>query len=355
MIIGLAEIIKLNKREKKQMMNLAVLKLAEIVESPVALRSVNEESEQFLEMLESVKLKGVLESITVRPLKDGETAGKYCIINGLHRYTCAKRAGLTEIPANILDIGDAEALEDQIITNIQKIETKPAEYAKQLKRILALHPLMTMAELAGKICQSTAWISTRFSLLSLSKEIQESVDKGHIGLTNAFALSKLPTSEVPNFLERAMSLTPGEFIPLIDQRKKEIQEAKKVGGAIPAEKFVAVPVMRKPSEIKAEFESPSTAGKVIALAGATSLEAAFAAAISWVLRMDADSVAEAQAKHEARERAKKEASERKSVETLAKKALSAKEKADKLIAEAEAAGAVAVAAGAVAKDDTTVV
>lgn len=322
------------------MSNLKDISLTQIVESPVALRSVNEESEKFQEMLASVVAKGIREPIQVREIKEGDNAGKYCLVNGLHRYTCAKRAGLETIPANILDIGEAEALEDQIITNIQRVDTKPVEYAKQLKRILALHPLMTMAELAGKIFQSSAWISERFNLLTLPEEYQKSVDAGDICLSNAFALSKLPTTEVPNFLERAMTLPPVEFIPLVDQRKKEIQAAKKTGGEIPAEKFTAVPVMRKPGEIKAEFESKQLAGSIIAAAGATSPEAAFAAAIAWVLKMDPVSIAEAQAKHDAREKAKKEASERKSAETLAKKAATAKEKADKLIAEAEKAKAV---------------
>jgi len=335
------------------MSELKDIALVDIVESPVALRAVVEDSEKFQEMLESVKSKGVIEPIQVRLLKEGKDAGKFCIINGLHRFTCAKRAGHTTIPASIMDVTEAVALEDQIVTNIHKVDTKPVEYAKALKRMLSYYPLMTMAELAAKIFQSSSWINERFNLLSLPAEVQSSVDAGEICLTNAFALSKLPTTEVPNFLERAMTLPPGEFLPLVDQRKKEIQAAKRAGGVIPAEKFVAVPVMRKPGEIKAEFETPALAGRIIAAAGATSPETAFAAAIAWVLKMDNTSIEEAKAKHEAREKAKHEASERKSTETLAKKVKSAEEKVAKLKAEAEEAEKLAKAGSVPA--DTTVV
>jgi len=326
------------------MSELKDIALVDIVESPIALRTVVEDSEKVHEMLESVRSKGVIEPIQVRLLKEGKDIGKYCIINGLHRFTCAKRAGMATIPARVMDVTEAVALEDQIVTNIHRVDTKPVEYAKALKRMLSYYPLMTMAELAAKIFQSTTWISERFNLLSLPAEIQHSVDAGEISLTNAFALSKLPPTEVCNFLERAMTLPPGEFVPLVDQRKKEIQAAKRTGSAVPAEKFVAIPVMRKPAEVKAEFENPAIAGQVIASAGATSPESAFAAAIAWVLKMDSISIADAKAKHNAREKAKFDAAERRSAETLAKKVASAQEKVDKLKAEADEAAKLATGA-----------
>lgn len=324
------------------MSSLAMLAMAEIIESPVALRTVNEESEQFLEMIDSVNSKGILNPINVRVIPVGqENAGKYCIVDGLHRYTANKRVGNLEIPVQILDIGEAEALEAQVIANIQKVDTKPVEYAKQLKRILAVNPLMTIADLAGKVNKSSAWISERFGLLVLSKEIQELVDAGELKLSNAYSLSKLPEAEQKNYLDRALTLPPVEFAPLVDQRKKEIIKAQREGKDGKPEEFIAIPVARKLAEVKAELESPKVAGQIIASEGATNVEQAFAAAIKWVLRMDSGSIADSKSKWEARQKAMVEARERAAGERAAKKAEKATEKVAKLQEEAAEAKAEA--------------
>lgn len=319
-----------------------MIAMAEIIESPVALRAVNEESEQFLEMIDSVKSKGILNPINVRVIPEGqENAGKYCIVDGLHRYTANKRAGKTDIPAHVLDIGEAEALEAQVIANIQKVDTKPVEYAKQLKRILAVHPLMTMTDLAGRINKSPAWISERFGLLVLTKEIQELVDAGELKLSNAYSLSKLPDAEQANYLDRALTLPPVEFAPLIDQRKKEIIKAQREGKDGKPEEFVAIPVARKLAEIKAEFESPKMAGQILSSEGATNVEQAFAAAIKWVLKMDSGSVTDAKAKWEARQKAMIEAKARAAGERATKKAEKVADQVAKLQEEAAKAKAEA--------------
>ncbi|HPT70862.1 MAG TPA: ParB/RepB/Spo0J family partition protein [Candidatus Cloacimonadota bacterium] len=327
------------------MSKLATLKLDQIVESPVALRSVNEESEQFQEIAESIKAKGIVNPISVRELRDGENAGKFCIVDGLHRYTGAKRAGLIEIPVQILDVSEAEALETQIVANIQKVDTKPVEYAKGLKRMLSVYPLMTVADLAQKICKSTAWISERFGLLTLPKEVQDSVDSGEIKLGNAYALSKLPEGEIAAFLDRAMTLPPVEFVPLVESRKKELDKARREGKDGQPEEFVAIPVMRKPAEIKGEYESPAIGAKLCKEENAGTPADGFALAIRWVLKMDKAAIAESLAKYEARKKALAEAKERRIKETVQKKYENAEAKIAKLQKEAEQAKKDAASVG----------
>jgi len=317
------------------MSELKNLKLSEITESPVALRAVDQETETFKELVDSIRAKGVLNAISVRPL----TEGGYCLVDGLHRYTAAKAAGLEEIPAQLLAISEVEALEAQLVANIQKVETKPVEYAKHLKRILATNPLMTLSELAGKVSKSTAWISDRFGLLKLSESVQNLVDNGEVGLSNAYALSRLPNSEQMNFLDRAMTLPPAEFIPLIEARIKEIRAAKRSGDDTAEEQFVAVPHLRKLSELKAELETGASAEAVIQAAGAKKPAACFKACLDWVLQLDAATVNEKKAKFDARKQAATEEKNRRAADRAEKAAKAAQAKAAKLAEEAEKAAA----------------
>ena len=65
------------------------------------------------ELSESIRAKGVLQAILVRP--DPKSTGKYQIVAGERRWRAAKQAGLTEIPATIRQMDELELLEIGII------------------------------------------------------------------------------------------------------------------------------------------------------------------------------------------------------------------------------------------------
>lgn len=285
--------------------------LNQIRENPVALRQVNRNTEAYLELVDSIKTEGVLNPIVVRPLKDPETGEQfYALIDGLHRYTASMDAGKPSIPANIKSMEDAQVLVTQIITNIHKIETKPVEYSKQLQKILAQDPLLTAAQLAGKLGKSITWLGDRLSLSKLDKTIQAHVDQGQINLSNAFALAKLPEEEQAAFVDRAMTMSPAEFTPTILNRKKELDTARRQGkDATPAE-FSAPIHIRKISELKTELAGAAVGPQLVREAEITNLktkgeiaEAAFALAVKWVLHQDPNSVSVAKTKDEERKKA----------------------------------------------------
>lgn len=301
-----------------------------IKESDVALRGVNRQSADYLQLVESIRDRGVMSSVSVRKVIDPQSgAVSYGLIDGLQRLTASKDAGKTHIPARIMECSDADILEAQIIANIHKIETKPAEYTKQLIRILSGNPLMTIRDLANKLSQSEAWVSQRLSLNKLDEEIQQLVDTDRISLTNAYALAKLPQDEQKDFVDRAMTDAPGQFVPLIHARVKELRDALREGKDPAKSEFVATPHIRKMSEIKNEWETPGkVASAVLATAGATDAATGFAAALAWVLNMDPDTIRARQAKDAERramkateaERRKEERELRKQQEAAAKAA-----------------------------------
>ena len=86
-------------------------------------------SEQKLdELANSIKKNGVIQPIAVRQSKSD--TNKYEIVAGERRWLAAQRAGLHEIPVNILELSDLESLEVAIVENIQRDDLTPIEEAR---------------------------------------------------------------------------------------------------------------------------------------------------------------------------------------------------------------------------------
>lgn len=305
--------------------------------NPVALRAVNTESEEYLGLVDSIRSQGLLTAISVREKKDPESGDLfYELIDGLHRFTASKDAGLSEIPAIVQDADDARSLEMQIVANIHKIETKPAEYSKQLRRMLALNPMMTESELAQKLGKSRKWIQDRLSLNKISNQtIIDLVNSGEINLSNAYALAKLPEEEQADWVTRAQTEEPQVFVAAANERAKEIRDARRKGRDASPPEFQPTAHMRKLKELKEELETSSAASAIVAQEGASSAEEGFAAGIKWALNLDKASVEAQQAKWEADQQAKAEARKKREAEKARKKA----EKAAKAAEEAQQAAA----------------
>jgi ParB/RepB/Spo0J family partition protein len=307
--------------------------VSEIRENPVALRTVNRDDEKYLGLVESIRTKGFNGAITVRPKQDKETGQDYYeLVDGLHRFSATKDAGLEEINVDVVDLTDDETLESQIMFNIHKIETKPVEYSRQMLRILSSNPMMTEAELAGKLGKSPQWIHERLGLVKIDNEkIALLINEGKIGLANAYALAKLPPEEMDDFVDRAMTMAPDEFVPAANTRMKEIREAKRKGENAADAVFQPVAFMQKMKEIKDELEAGQIAG--ILCDGLSTAEEGFAMAVKWALHLDPKSVEAQVAKDDERKAAREEAKKKKATA----KAEKLKEKADKAVKEAAAA------------------
>lgn len=291
------------------------MRILDIRENESALRGVDRTNPQYIELLDSVKKHGVIETITVRECIDPETKTKYYgLVNGLQRFTAAKDAGFDEIDVKVIQATDFEVMQNQIILNAKRVDTTPAQYSHQLKRMLTMNPTMTLKELADCLSVSEGFIYDRLSLLKLNNEVAKLVDSGDITLTNAYAIAKLPPEEQLAWKERAITQTPQEFVPQTVKRVKELADAKKKGKDAPTEAWAPTPKARKLEEVKREYLSPTIGSAIISKLGITDPLVAFNAAIAWTLCMDNDSIAQAKAKEEARSREALEAKARKAAE-----------------------------------------
>ncbi len=101
--------------------------------------------ETLQELAESIKERGVLEPIVVRPLDDG----RYSIIMGERRYRASKIAGLETIPCVIRDCSDQEAKVDALLENFQREDLNPVERARAIQDLLNILPMDKVAKSLG--------------------------------------------------------------------------------------------------------------------------------------------------------------------------------------------------------------
>ena len=315
--------------------------LDQIRTNPIALRTVDPESEDYQGLVDSIRQKGFLGAITVRPVTDPDTNEEFFqIIDGLHRFTAAKDAGLGEINVSIIALEDDQVLEAQIMANIHKVETKPMEYSKQLRKILTRNPLMTEAELATNLGKSTQWIKERLGLNKIVNEnISGLIDEGKISLANAYAMAKLPAEEQTDWIDRAITESPDEFIPAVNKRAKELSDAKRQGKDAATAEFDPTPHMQKLKDVKDELAAGTVGKAMVKKNGATDAAAGFALAVAWVLHMDPDSQDEQKVKQKQRESDRADAKKKRDVERTQAKAEKKAQEAKDAAAEAEKATA----------------
>lgn len=142
----------------------------------------NFDVESIEELALSIKEKGVLQPILVRPVGD-----KYEIVFGERRFRAAMRAGLKEVPVMIITLDDKEALETAVIENIHRKDLNPMEEAEAYQYMLEKFNL-TQEELSKKIGKSRPAIANTLRLLKLPDNIKEKIRSGEITEGHARAL-----------------------------------------------------------------------------------------------------------------------------------------------------------------------
>ena len=83
------------------------------------------DQEKLEELAESIRQHGIIQPLTVRKL----SSGYYQIIAGERRWRAARLAGLTEVPAVIIEADDRKAMELAMIENLQREDLSPMEEA----------------------------------------------------------------------------------------------------------------------------------------------------------------------------------------------------------------------------------
>jgi ParB/RepB/Spo0J family partition protein len=168
-----------------------MIPLIEIRPDPKNVRTQVVDDDDFAELVESVKAQGVLQAILVRPVKPSNGAqAKYQIVAGERRFRAAKRARLTEIPAQVREMTDEEALGAQLIENLQRKDLHPIDEADGLLRLKETQGL-EISDIAERLAKSERYVARRLALTKLIEEARADLRKDRITLAHVLEICRL--------------------------------------------------------------------------------------------------------------------------------------------------------------------
>lgn len=142
------------------------------------------------ELAQSIRLHGVITPITVRKVFDG-----YELVSGERRLRASKLAGLTEIPAYVMNVtGNVQMLELAIIENVQREDLNPLEVAQGYQRLIDDCD-MKQEDVAVKVGKDRSTVANMLRLLKLPVEIQAALQRKQISMGHARSLLTLSSEE----------------------------------------------------------------------------------------------------------------------------------------------------------------
>ena len=193
----------------------------------------NFDQEKLEELAESIRQHGIIQPLTVRKL----SSGYYQIIAGERRWRAARLAGLTEVPAVIIEADDRKAMELAMIENLQREDLSPMEEAEGYK-ILVENYGMTQEQAAQRVGKSRSAVANALRLLALSPALRQMVEDGRLSAGHARAL--LPLSPALQEQAAATIIKSNLSVRQTEQLVKRLQSAPKPEKKIsPAVNYVA--------------------------------------------------------------------------------------------------------------------
>lgn len=159
--------------------------------------------ESLRELADSIREKGILQPLLVRP---STQPGTFQIVAGERRWRAAKLAGLEQIPVVVRALDDNEAMIAALIENIQRENLNPVELAKGL---VALKDALGISQeaLAEKLGKQKSTISNQIRMLRLSPEAQKDLAEGRLTPSHARVLLGLPQGEAADALHARIMAT----------------------------------------------------------------------------------------------------------------------------------------------------
>ena len=148
------------------------------------------DEEELQALADSILTHGVVQPLTVRELP----TGYFQIIAGERRWRAARLAGLSEIPAIIMEADDRKTMELALIENLQRQDLNPVEEAMGYHSLMADYGL-TQEETAGRVGKSRPAVANALRLLSLQPDVLLMVRKGTLSAGHARAILSLKSEK----------------------------------------------------------------------------------------------------------------------------------------------------------------
>lgn len=160
------------------------------------------------ELADSIAASGVHQPILLRPLPGHrledthrearalkQPAPEYELVAGERRWRACQLAKVAQIPAMIRPMTDAQALEAQVIENLQREDVTELEEAEGYESLMQ-HGALNADQVAAKIGKSRGYVYARLKLLDLYPDSREALREGKIDFSKALTIARIPDEEL---------------------------------------------------------------------------------------------------------------------------------------------------------------
>ncbi|CAN7526215.1 ParB/RepB/Spo0J family partition protein [Acidovorax sp. LjRoot74] len=165
------------------------------------------------ELADSIKASGVHQPILLRPLpgtrlaetfgfrRQGAPLPAYELVAGARRLRACRLAKVAEVPAMIRELTDDQALEIQLIENLQRVDMSELEEAEGYRALME-HSHLTVEQVAEKIgkgdskSKGKSYVYARLKLLDLFPEATQALRDGAIDASRALRIARIPDAKL---------------------------------------------------------------------------------------------------------------------------------------------------------------
>lgn len=204
--------VKTDKQEQTKIM------ISQIRPNPYQPRKIFDD-EALKELSQSIKQHGVFTPILVKKSIQG-----YDLIAGERRLRASKLAGMSDIPAIIVDLNDQEMMEIALLENIQRENLNGIEEAKAYEQLIQ-RLNYTQEQLANRVGKSREHITNTLRLLKLPEDVQEYVVQKKLSMGHVRALIGLKDENMIRKIAK-QAIDQGLSVRKIEQLVKDIQHKK---------------------------------------------------------------------------------------------------------------------------------
>jgi ParB family chromosome partitioning protein len=209
----------------------------------------------------SIKERGILEPLLVRPLPEGKDA--YEIIAGERRWRAAQLAGLHEVPVVVRPLTDREALEFGLIENVQRQDLSPLEEAEGYQRLVDEFS-HTQEGLANVIGKSRSHIANMLRLLGLPPLVKQLIDQGQLTFGHAKCLipARDPAALAQIIVKKGLSVRQAEALAKTGIDKPQIHKKPAQAKTEGADVLMLERELERVIGLKVSIETKGKAGSI---------------------------------------------------------------------------------------------
>lgn len=177
--------------ETRKINDVMYVAISEIEVNPFQPRKIFDETE-IEKLAESIKSYGVVQPVSLRRKND-----RYELIIGERRLRASVKAGMTHIPAVIVDVDDEDSAAVALIENILRVDLNFIEEAESIRRLMDIHGL-SQTELSKRLGMSQSSISNKIRVLALPEDVKAQISDHHLTERHGRALLRLDTDKDMN-------------------------------------------------------------------------------------------------------------------------------------------------------------